>query len=210
MSRRARLQAVGLTLAVVAGAAGCSGGGGSSQPVSSPPGRVNLELAAGPIQVEQGGAAASTLSDQDRDAVIDVLRRFVTAGTLDPLAGKPVGDLAPLFSAAAAPGLTGPDRAALVDEGLPEATGRTTAVAAPVGLTALSDGGGSIGLVGAALTLDVSAKTARGPVTIKRSGELVLAHAPDGWKIDSYRLLVARDGAGLGPSTPPSSAASSS
>jgi len=210
MSRRARLQAAGLALAVAAGAAGCSGGGGSSTPAAPAPGRVNVQVTAGPVQVEQGGTAPGALSDQDRDAVIDVVRRFVTAATLDPLAGKPVGDLAPLFSTAAAPGLTGADRAALVDDGLPEATGRTTATVAPVGLTALSDAGGSIGLVGATLALDVSARTGRGPVTIKRSGELVLAHAPDGWKIDSYRLLVARDGAGLGPSTPPTSAASSS
>jgi hypothetical protein len=206
LSRRARLGSIVL-LATAVGIAGCSGGGSDADAGTVPRRRVSLEVSAGPVAVEAAGTTAGTLSDQDRDAVVDVVRRYVTAGTIAPLEGKPVGDLAPLFSTAAAPGLVGPDRAALVDEGLPEATGRATATAAPLAITALSDSAGAIDLVGTALTLDVAAKTAAGPVAVKRAGELVLTRTPEGWKIDSYRLLVTRDGAGLGPATPPSSAA---
>ncbi len=188
-----------MLLAGTAAIAACSGGSGGSSAAPAPA-EARLKLETGPVSVEAAGTPG-TLSDADQAAILDVLRRYVVAGTLDPLAGKPVGDLAPLFSPAATPGLTGADRAALVDEGLPAATGRTTAMAPPVALTALSDGAGTIDLVGAALAVDVAAPTARGRVSVKRSGELVLTRTPDGWKIDSYRLLVARDGAGLGTST---------
>jgi hypothetical protein len=196
-ARRARLQAAAVVLVGALGLAAC-GGGGSDGSTSSGSGAVKLTVAPGPVTVEAAGIPAGTLSDQDRDAIVAVVRRYITAGTLDPLAGKPVGNLAPLFSSAATAGLTGADRAALVDEGLPPATGTVTATAAPVALTALSDPAGTIDLVGATLTLDVAAKTARGPVTVKRDGELVLRRAPEGWKIDSYRVTVNRDGAGLG------------
>jgi hypothetical protein len=199
LTRRARLQAGALLLAGAAIAAGCSGDSGANT-APTPSSDVQLDLTAGPVVVEAAGAPA-TLADTDRDAIVDVVRQYVTAATLAPLRGRPVGDLAPLFTPAARGGLTGIDRAALVDEGIPEVTGRTRATAFPVGLTALSDRAGAIDLVGASFAFDIAGRARQGPVSVKRSGELVLMRSPEGWLIDSYRVTVERGGAGLGPST---------
>lgn len=198
-TRRARLQAGALLLAGAAIVAGCGGDSGANT-ATTRSSDVQLDITAGPVAVEAAGAPA-TLADADRDAIVDVVRKYVTVATLAPLRGRPVGNLAPLFTPAARGGLEGADRAALVDEGLPKATGRTRSTSFPVALTALSDRGGAIDLVAASFAYDVATRAEQGPVTVKRSGELVLARSPEGWLIDSYRVTVERDGAGLGPST---------
>ena len=205
-TRRARLQAGALLLAGAAIAAGCSGDSGADTAATTRSGDVQIDITAGPVAVEAAGAPA-TLADGDRDAIIDVVRRYVAAATLAPLRGKRVGDLAPLFTPAARAGLEGTDRAALVDEGVPEVTGRARSTSFPVGLTALSDRAGAIDLVGASFAYEVAARAENGPLTVKRSGELVLTRSPEGWLIDSYRVTVERDGAGLGPSTTTATAA---
>lgn len=182
------------TLAVSLGA--CGGGGADSAKKTTVPAGSTLELTAGQVQVEAAGTPG-TLSDTDRDAIIDTLRKYVVAATIDPLHGKPVGNLAPIFTAEATASLTGPDGAAATDQGVPKATAQVKAKAPPVLLTALSDPSGAIDLVGATLYLDVNTKAAGGPVHLLRTGELVLRRDAGTWKIASYKLSVNRTGAGI-------------
>lgn len=186
-----------LVLALV----GCSGGGGDSPSatVKSPEGS-SLELEAGGVQVETTGAPA-TLGKADQDAIVNTVRRYVIAATIDPFHGKPVGDLAPLFTVPAVAALNGLDRVAALDEGVPKATGIVKVKSAPMILTALSDPMGGINLVGTSLFIDASTTTEDGPVRVKRTGELVLSRDAGTWKIASFKLAADRSGSGLGTTT---------
>jgi hypothetical protein len=181
---------------------GCSGGSDSkakSGPVASPKGS-SLELTSGGVQVESTGAPA-TLSAADRAAIVNTVRRYVIAATIDPFHGKKIGDLTPLFTPPAAAALNGLDRVAALDEGVPKATGLVKVKAQPMILTALSDPMGGINLVGTSLYIDASATANEGPVRVKRSGELVLSRDAGTWKIASFKLVADRSGSGLGTTT---------
>src|SRR5664279_3141175 len=191
---RAPVLLVGAALAL--SLAACSGGGSAAKAKAPSPSGSKLTLAAGPVQVQAAGTPG-TLSDADRNAIITTLRTYVTAATIDPLHGKPVGDLSKVFTPEALAALTGPNRDAAVDDSMPKATGTVTAKNPPVTLTALSEPSGAINLVAAPLFLDVTAKTAGGPVRVVRNGEVLLTHAAGAWKISSYKLAVDRTGAGL-------------
>jgi hypothetical protein len=164
------------------------------------PAGSTLKLLAGAVEVEAAGLPG-TLSDADRDAIIETLRRYVVAATIRPLHGKPVGDLAGVFTAEALTALAGPNRDAALDEGMPKATATVKATAPPVPLVALSDATGAIDLVGTTLFLDVHTKTSGGPIRVLRTGELVLKRDAGAWKITSYRLSVNRTGSGLATPT---------
>ena len=182
-----------LTLALAA----CSGGGDdSSAPKTKAPEGSTLELVAGDVRVESTGNPGS-LADADRDAIVDTIRKYVIAATIDPLHGKKVGDLEPLFTPQAGAALAGFDRAAALDEGMPKATGTVAVESAPLLLTALSDPTGAINLVGTSLYLDAKADSDRGPIRVQRSGELVLTRDAGTWKISSFKLAADRTGAGL-------------
>jgi hypothetical protein len=177
----------------------CSGGGDDKKAVKAPaPAGSTLELAAGPVSVDAAGPPGA-LADADRDAIIAALRKYVVAATIKPMHGKPVGDLAPLFTptVAAALAAPGPNRATVIDEGMPKATKLVKAVAPAVPLVALSDQTGAINLVGASLVLDVTTQAKGGPVQVQRHGELVFERNANTWKIASYKLTVNRTGAGL-------------
>jgi hypothetical protein len=193
--RRALTLCVAGLLAVAV--AGCGGGGGDADASSAeaPPGS-SLELVAGPVHVESTGNPG-VLADSDRKAIVDTIRRYVIAATIDPLHGKPVGDLEPIFTPPAVAALAGLDRVAALDEGIPEATSDVKVTSNPLFLTALSDASGAINLVGSSLYLDAKTETERGPVRVKRSGELVLSRDAGTWKIASFRLSADRTGAGL-------------
>ncbi len=182
---------------------GCSGGGsdhtGTSAKVDSPNGS-SLELRSAGVQVETTGAPA-TLGNADRDAIVDTVRRYVIAATIDPFHGKKVGDLTPLFTLPAVAALSGLDRVAALDEGVPKATGLVKVTSAPMILTALSDPMGLINLVGTSLYIDARATTKDGPVRVKRSGQLVLSRDAGTWKIASFKLAADRSGSGLGSTT---------
>jgi len=200
---RAPVLLVGAALAL--SLAACSGGGSAAKAKAPAPTGSKLTLAAGPVQVQAAGTPG-TLSDADRNAIITTLRSYVTAATIDPLDGKPVGDLSKVFTPEALAALTGVNRDAAVDDGLPKATGTVTAKNPPVTLTALSDQTGAIDLVAAPLFLDVHAKASGGQLRVLRTGEVLLQQTAGTWKIASYKLTVDRTGAGL-PSPTTSSTA---
>lgn len=177
--------------------AGCGGGSDAKAARTAAPAGSTLDLEAGPVNVEASGNPAQ-LSDADRNAIVDTVRRYVIAATIDPLHGKPVGNLTSLFTPSAAMAIQGLDRAAAVDEGVPKATSTVKVSTSPMLLTALSDPAGAINLVGTSLYLDAKTRSGRGPVQVKRSGELVLSRAAGNtWKIASFRLTADRTGAGI-------------
>jgi hypothetical protein len=176
--------------------AACGGGGSDAKAKTPSPAGTKLTLTPGAVQVAAAGNPG-TLSDADKTAIMTTLRRYIVAATIDPLHGKPVGKLDQVFTPAALTALIGPNRDAVVDDGMPKATSTVVAKNPPVPLTALSDQSGAIGLVGASLFLDVNAKASRGPVHILRTGDVVLSHDGGAWMITSYRLSVARTGTGL-------------
>jgi hypothetical protein len=127
-----------------------------------------------------------------RNGAQTLLDQYLDRAVLTPLRSGHAGDLAPLFTAPALDRLNGPDRAALVDEGLGSATDVALGTASAQ-LTALI-GPEGVHLLVAGINLVVDAKVAGAPLTIHRSGELTLVVDGDAWKIMSYDVQVARDG----------------
>ena len=122
-----------------------------------------------------------------------LLDTYLTNAILVPLrSGKPAGDLAPVFAAAAVDRLNGPDRAALVDEGLPKASD-VKVQTATASVSVLADRNGEIALVWAGIRIDVTAIVADTPVAIERTGELMLGLEGDDWKINAYDISVSRN-----------------
>jgi hypothetical protein len=187
-----------LSFALVA----CGGGDDKKAKPTVIPEGSTLKLTAGDVQVAAAGPPG-TLADADKTAIIEALKKYIVAATIDPLHGKKVGDLSGVFTAEAAASVAGagPDRAAAIDEGMPKATAVVKATTPPVPMVALSDATGAINLVGTTLFLDVTTKASGGAVHLLRSGELVLKRDAGAWKISSYRLTVNRTGAGLSAPT---------
>ncbi len=184
-------------VAVAVGLTACSGGGGKH--VKRSRGLVTLELKAGTVSVESAGPPV-TLADSARDQIVTTVDRYVNEASLKPIeTRKPAGDLSALFTADALARISGPDRAVLVDEQLPEPTGGVTARASPIDLVGLADGNGAVVLVSARVTIDIGAKSARGRFRVQRLGDLVLAPDAGGWRIFGYDVGVNRTGAGLEP-----------
>jgi hypothetical protein len=144
--------------------------------------------------------------------VMAAVTRYVKAATVTPLRRGVINqeDLGRVVDPAVITRLGGPDRATLLDEGLPKAVGMFTTRARPVALTALADADGRIVVVTAQLTVDTIGKNERGRFHVVRTGELVLSPQPDGsWRIAGYDLTVDRSGKGLEPAvtSAPSTAA---
>ena len=183
--------------AVLVGAAvGCSGGGKrpGSPPAQRPPSSSTVAF-----DVSVGGVASvdqppPPLADEVRAKVAAVLERYLDAAVLTPLrSGERAGDLASVFTAAALARVNGPDRPALVDEGLPKAAA-LRAESSSARLGALVGGDKAVSVVTA--TIDLRLDTGGSDrVTIARNGDLVLV--PDGgdWRIDGYDVRTTRDSA---------------
>ena len=126
--------------------------------------------------------------------VLDTLNRYLEAAILTPLrTGGPAGDLAPLFNppalARVAPG--GADRFAFIDENLPPVSDLRSERAV-AGLTALAGQDGTVSVVTAGLDLRLIGHIAGAPVTVVRTGELVLMPEGPTWRIDAYDIKVVR------------------
>jgi hypothetical protein len=174
----------------------CGGGDDKKAEKAAAPAGSTLEVTAGDVTVQAAGAPG-ILSDEDKGKIANTLRRYIIAATIEPLHGKPVGNLTKVFTPEAATSLAGLAGGAVVDDGMPKAITTVKASTPPVPLTALSDPSGAIDLVGATLFLDVRTKAAGGPVRVQRNGELVLRRDGGDWKIASYKLTVDRTGSGI-------------
>jgi hypothetical protein len=185
-----------------AGGGGDSGddGGDASRPVAN----TNVTLKLGEVTADSAGPPV-TVSPEVADGVVDLVGEYLEVATVEPLRkAAPAGDLSGIFDAAALARVTGPDRAALVDEGAPEVTGDLDVVAKPVAVTGLGDQDGNLTLVTATIDLDVTGATAaKGPpLHILRTGYFVLTPDPAGvWKVSAYTITVGREGGGIDATT---------
>ena len=132
------------------------GGGGDGEQASRPVANTNVTLMAGDVTAESAGPPVS-VAPEITSGVIDLIGRYIEIATVEPLRNaQPAGDLSGIFDVAALAKATGPDRALLVDEGLPQVTGDLDVAAQPVAITGLGDQAGNLVLVTATLTLDIT------------------------------------------------------
>jgi hypothetical protein len=196
------------SLAVAATLAGCSGGGGSeassTNSTGAPAAKTKVSVPVGEVVADSAGPPAQFTPEQSQ-AVMKVVTDYVTLATVAPLrTAKPAPYLAGIFDGPALAAVTGPDRAVLLDEGLPKVTGNLNVNGQPVRIVALADQGGGIVLATATLDLDIQGdgKALGTPLRILRKGDLVLAPDARGvWKVTGYNFAVGRSGGGVDPTT---------
>lgn len=182
--------------AVVAGFAlltSCTSPPSQAYRTSPGAGAGSVAITGAGFDVESAGDVSQATSDATWSGVLATLNRYLEAAVLTPLhTGGPAGDLAPLFTSLAVDRVTtGPDRAAFIDEGVPPATD-LRADAAVATLTALAGADGTVSVVDATLDLRIRGRSGDAPVTVTRTGDIVLL--PDGatWRIDAYDITASR------------------
>jgi hypothetical protein len=167
---------------------------------SQPPASIAFRGAG--FDVHTAGTVSQATFDATWAGVLATLNRYLDAAVLTPLrTGGPAGDLSPLFTPLAVDRVTtGPDRAAFIDEGVPPVTD-LQAGAAVATLTALAGADGSVSVVDASLDLRLTAEANGSPVSVTRTGDMVLM--PDGgsWRIDAYDITARRTFAGTATTT---------
>jgi hypothetical protein len=164
---------------------------------------TSVDLTAGEAKVESVGAPVEFPAEL-RDQLLSSIGTYVDDAIVKPLrAGKADGAaLTALFDQAAVARLAGPDRAILLDEGLPKAVGKIRITTPPVALTGLAAADGKVLLATASLDLQVSARARKGVIDIHRAGTLVFALDLTGaWKIAGWTLTVERAGPGVTTTT---------
>ena len=160
-----------------------------------------VDLKPGPTQV-RAVAFSNDFPADTQSHVLSTLGAYVEKGVVAPLrTAKAVDtDLATIFDAGAKARLVGVERGIVLDEGLPKAIGKIGVTTPPVPLTALNDASGKVVLVSADVRFAITARTAKGTVTINRNGSLVFAPDPSGaWKITGWTLSTDRGGPGVTP-----------
>jgi hypothetical protein len=161
-----------------------------------------VRISPGEVTVYKVGDAPDTIPDDVRAAVMSAVTQYVNAATVAPLRKGAAADdavLATMLAPSVAARLAGPDRAVLVDEGLPKAASKIVVSTAPVTLTGLADGAGNIVVVTANVDATTKTTTAKGKLSITRTGELVLEPDNGTWKISGYSLIVDRVGKSVRP-----------
>jgi hypothetical protein len=192
MAGTMRSVVAGSLLVLAVSATGCSGGS-SHRRVAAPPTTaapaIRLAVSGADVAATRGPAPAFPAAVQT--GVMGTLDKWVEGGVVTALRSGVAGDIGGLFTADVTPRLTGPDRVALVDEGLPRANAIRPA-AQTVALTALTGADGSVELVTARVDLRLDVAAPDGPYTVAHSGELVLAPDAGGWRIAGYDLRAVR------------------
>jgi len=172
-------------------------GGSTAGPARAAPGSLAFTVSGTDVQAV--GTPAPGFPAEVQAKVLDTLDRYLVDAVGGPLrSGQRAGDLAPVFTAPALARVNGPDRPALVDEGLPKASSLRTDVATAKLRILLGDRN-EPQAVSAAVELRVRTGGSD-EVTVVRTGSLVLVPDGAGWKIDGYDINTSRDTAD-GPST---------
>ncbi|MFM7617075.1 MAG: hypothetical protein ACKO72_06385 [Actinomycetes bacterium] len=173
----------------------CGGGNDDAAgPTTTTGGAATVTLSAGPMTVERTGPTGEA-SPADVQALLDAGAAYIRTASLDPMAGRAPA-LRAVTTTEAAARTTGPDGAALTDVGL----GRVDAVrvaAVPAPVTILTDANGAAVLGAVTIDVTITGEAAKGPVTVRRTGELAFTRVGDSWLLDSWRLTVTRDGRGV-------------
>ncbi len=141
----------------------------------------------------QAFRAPAEIPEDVRDGIQALLDRYLNDAMLTPLRdAEPVGDLGGVFAGPALDRAAGPDRVALVDEGLPRVA-RLEVADASAQLTALV-GPNGVGVVAAQFHVLLRGLVNTGGVVVERTGELHLARDGDAWKVGGYDVSVTRRG----------------
>ncbi len=191
-----------LALALVA----YSGGSDETQPTAStraaegttttlPPIEVAVKL--GRTKIVGAGVPAASPAELDpttAKAVVAAVNAYVEAGFVAPLRNQTPAELDDLLALGAFARLAAGehDRTVLTTEGLPEVRTATLRLA-PVDLTGLTEGFGSLPLVSARIEFVAKLHTIDGPLTVTNLGELMLSDDGDGWRVVGYEMAVVRD-----------------
>jgi hypothetical protein len=142
--------------------------------------------------------AAAPVPQANLDAawagVLQTMNQYLEAAVLTPLrSGGPAGDLTPLFTSVAVDRVmaVGPDRFAFIDENLLPASDLRQE-AATVTMTALAGPNGVMSVIAAEVDLRLTGHISGAPLTVTRSGEVVLMPEGGTWRIDAWDLTVTR------------------
>ena len=170
----------------------------TSVPVAAPPPPTPIltpiAFTGDAFDLHTAGPPTNASYDATWFGVLETLNRYLEAAVVTPLrTGGPAGDLTPLFNRPAlervAPG--GVDRFAFIDENLPPVSDLRSERSV-AGLTALAGRDGKVSVVTAGLDLRLIGHIAGTPVTVVRTGELVLMPEGTTWRIDAYDIRVVR------------------
>ena len=190
--------AVVVVVALLAGGGSDSASHGSTTTTGSD--KTNVALQAGNVSADSAGPPVTVPSDLSQK-VIGTIGDYLQVATVKPLrSGSPAGDLSGVFAGPALDRANGPDRAAVVDDGIPKVTGDLDVVAQPVAITGLGDQDGNLVALTATLAVDVKSKPSgkEAPLHISRSGYFVFTPDSAGnWKVTAYKLGVTREGGGV-------------
>jgi hypothetical protein len=186
---------------------GCSSGNDSNSNTAKATTTTTVKPTA--VQLKRGDAALqsaggdATLDDATQQAVVNAAQQYVDIAVVSPLKSGALGaGYDALFDSTVGANATGPDRAALTDEGLTPVTGSPTITATPVRIDGLADRDAHVQLLATTFNVAVQGTTATGPLTINRTTELTYAPGPGGkWLITAYRVSVTRDTAAAATTT---------
>ena len=194
-----------LGLVAVALLAACSDSPSTSPPPASVPaagGTIAAPTTVEPPPAERfeiqtfDVAAAEGSSDsfaRVRNEVTQALDRYLEKAVLTPLrSGRSAGNLSDVFAGAAAERMAGPDRPALVDEGLPPLSGVVLEKATAM-VAVLVGRGRETGVATASISIVVRGMSGTAPLRLERSGNLELGPDGDSWKIIGYEVRASRD-----------------
>ena len=170
-------------------------------PKGSPSSSSTAEAAPASAPLNVTGIDANGTKPPGDDVVAkvkSVLERYMADAMVAPLkSGQPAGDLAPLFTpdALARVGPGGPERASLVDEGLPApASTSVTFEKADVALYSVAGGDEVTAILAARIDFKARALGPQIDVDVVRQGDLILVPAGEGgWQIDAFAVRVSRD-----------------
>jgi hypothetical protein len=165
-----------------------------TMPVLQVPPPAPIAFTGDAFDLHTAGPPTNASYDATWFAVLETLNKYLDAAVVTPLrTGGPAGDLTPLFNRPAleriAPG--GPDRFAFIDENLPPISDLRSERAV-AGLTGLAGRDGTVSVVTAGLDLRLIGHIGGAPVTVVRTGELVLMPEGGTWRIDAYDIRVVR------------------
>lgn len=204
MAPRRPLLALFACALALAGASACSKDGDAGKGKAPPKGSSTSSTAeaapaSAPLNITGVDANGTKPPGDDVVAKVkSVLERYMADAMVAPLkSGQPAGDLTPIFTpdALARVGPGGPERASLVDEGLP-APASTSVTFEKADAALYSVAGADEVTAILAARIDFKAR-ARGPqldVDVVRQGDLILVPAADGgWQIDAFAVRVSRD-----------------
>ena len=193
-----------LVLAAVGVFVATRGGDEAAGPPATTTTLVDAEVTVTGTEIFSPGGGVTGLDPAIQDQIAASIRTFLARAPQQPpeashdkdttttlAAPRPTG-IEELMTERAAARLAGPDRAALVDEGLPAPIEKVTTRRANVGLGVLAGDDAAPQVVTADLDTE-SLVTLRGDrLTVVRTGQLVFVPVDGTWKIAGYRLTVQR------------------